>query len=92
LLKGHEGFVKGVAWGPLGKYLASQGDDAVVIWRCEDWQQVARITEGMHGTSMNFHCRCACGRVERRLCHWRRLAGQLRGKAGGLLVQRCARS
>ncbi len=58
MLKGHEGFVKGVAWDPLGKYLASQGDDAVVVWRCEDWQQVARITDAMHGTSMNFHCRC----------------------------------
>lgn len=57
VLRGHEGFVKGVAWDPLGKYLASQGDDAVIIWRCEDWQLVKRITSVMHrASSSNLRC------------------------------------
>ncbi len=39
---GHEGFVKGVAWDPVGKYLAAQVDGgemkATVVWRVRDWQ------------------------------------------------------
>jgi len=38
--------VKGVAWDPVGTYLASQSDDhSVIVWRCEDWTPVARLTE-----------------------------------------------
>jgi hypothetical protein len=38
--------VKGVAWDPIGTYLASQSDDrSVILWRCEDWTQVAKVTE-----------------------------------------------
>ncbi|RUS24136.1 TUP1-like enhancer of split-domain-containing protein [Jimgerdemannia flammicorona] len=34
----HQGFVKGVAWDPVGKFLASQSDDKTVkIWRTSDW-------------------------------------------------------
>lgn len=55
---GHEGMVKGVAWDPMGTYLASQGDDAVVVWRREDWSTTARISaplqEAVHN---NFHAR-----------------------------------
>ena len=29
-LEGHTSFVKGVAWDPIGKYLASQSDDKTV--------------------------------------------------------------
>lgn len=40
--RGHNGMVKGLAWDPVGKYLATQGDGgeekAVVIWRVRDWQ------------------------------------------------------
>ncbi len=43
---GHESFVKGVAWDPIGTYLASQSDDkSVVLWRCEDWAVAARIRD-----------------------------------------------
>jgi protein HIRA/HIR1 len=44
---GHEGFAKGVCWDPVGRYLASAGDDsALVVWRVGgDWQEEARITE-----------------------------------------------
>jgi len=43
---GHESFVKGVAWDPVGTYLASQGDDkSVHVWRCEDWSRVAVIRQ-----------------------------------------------
>ncbi|KAA0195052.1 Protein HIRA [Fasciolopsis buskii] len=43
-LRGHRGFVKGVAWDPIGRYLATQGDDvAVNVWRTSDWQIEANI-------------------------------------------------
>lgn len=46
VLRGHTGLVKGLAWDPVGKYLASQSDDrSVRVWRTCDWQQDARITE-----------------------------------------------
>ena len=45
-MAGHESFVKGVAWDPVGTYLASQGDDkSVHVWRVEDWTRVAVIRE-----------------------------------------------
>lgn len=37
-LDGHQGFVKGVCWDPVGEYLATQSDDKTVkIWRSTDW-------------------------------------------------------
>lgn len=37
--------MKGVAWDPVGTYLASQSDDhSVIVWRCEDWTMVERVT------------------------------------------------
>jgi protein HIRA/HIR1 len=46
ILKGHSGLVKGVAWDPVGKYVASQSDDKTLrIWRTADWQQDAVISE-----------------------------------------------
>ncbi|KAH8872670.1 Protein HIRA [Schistosoma japonicum] len=45
-LRGHTGFVKGVTWDPVGRYLASQGDDLTVkIWRTADWQEEASISK-----------------------------------------------
>ncbi|CAH8603514.1 unnamed protein product [Schistosoma rodhaini] len=45
-LTGHKGFVKGVTWDPVGRYLASQGDDLTVkIWRTADWQEEASISK-----------------------------------------------
>ncbi|VDP99150.1 unnamed protein product, partial [Trichobilharzia regenti] len=45
-LRGHQGFVKGVTWDPVGRYLASQGDDLTVkIWRTADWQEEASISK-----------------------------------------------
>ena len=32
-LEGHKSYVKGIAWDPIGKYLASQSDDRTVkVW------------------------------------------------------------
>lgn len=36
----HHGFVKGLAWDPVGQYLASQADDkSLRIWRVADWEE-----------------------------------------------------
>ena len=44
VLQGHRGMVKGIAWDPIGRYLASHGDDrAVVVWEQRDWSEAARI-------------------------------------------------
>ena len=42
----HQGFVKGLTWDPVGKYLASQSDDkSVLIWRITDWEVEVEVTE-----------------------------------------------
>ncbi|KAE8660358.1 hypothetical protein F3Y22_tig00116954pilonHSYRG00237 [Hibiscus syriacus] len=51
-LKGHSSLVKGVAWDPIGYFLASQSDDkTVVIWRTSDWS-LAHKTEGHWAKSL----------------------------------------
>jgi protein HIRA/HIR1 len=38
-LSGHSSWVKGLAWDPMGTFLASASDDrSVVVWRTSDWQ------------------------------------------------------
>ncbi|CAM9333134.1 unnamed protein product [Chrysoparadoxa australica] len=46
-LEGHSGWVKGVTWDPVGKYLASSSEDrCVVVWRVGgNWDAVAKISE-----------------------------------------------
>jgi protein HIRA/HIR1 len=44
-LEGNNGFIKGVAWDPTGKYLASQAEQSVTIWRVEHGTQETLITE-----------------------------------------------
>lgn len=36
-LRGHQNIVKGVAFDPIGKYLASQDDSCVKIWNLDTW-------------------------------------------------------
>lgn len=46
MLRGHRGLVKGVAWDPVGRYVASQADDrTLVVWRTSDWGQEVVITK-----------------------------------------------
>jgi protein HIRA/HIR1 len=59
-LTAHVGFVKGVAWDPMGTYLASQGDDGVRVWRTASggWAQVAHIEAPFSAASRtNFFLR-----------------------------------
>ena len=54
----HQGFAKGVAWDPLGSYLASQGDDGVRVWRTSNWAQEAHITKNLlNAPQQNYHLR-----------------------------------
>ena len=44
VLSGHISFVKGVAFDPLGRYLASAGgDNVVIIWDCDTWAPVVAL-------------------------------------------------
>ncbi|XP_020260326.1 protein HIRA isoform X2 [Asparagus officinalis] len=46
VLRGHTSLVKGVAWDPIGSFIASQSDDkSVIIWRTSDWS-LAHRTDG----------------------------------------------
>ena len=45
VLEGHKSYVKGVAWDPIGTYIASQSDDkSIIIWRCSDWSIIYVVT------------------------------------------------
>lgn len=45
VLRGHRGPVKGVAWDPVGRYLATQADDiGVRVWRTADWQPENKVS------------------------------------------------
>lgn len=68
-LSGHAGMVKGVAWDPLGKFLATQGDREFIIWRCEDWQPVASNKELLKDSrESSFHAMCAAAASRRLTC------------------------
>lgn len=55
-ITGHMGHVKGVAWDPLGRYLASQGDDGVRVWSRDGWQQVVHLAaEFKYASKQVFH-------------------------------------
>jgi protein HIRA/HIR1 len=46
-LEAHQGFVKGVSWDPVGKYLTSQADDrSVIFWNTFDWTVAKQVHEG----------------------------------------------
>jgi len=46
VLRGHSSHTKGVAWDPVGTYLASQSDDrTIIVWRCSDWTKVTQTGE-----------------------------------------------
>lgn len=44
VLRGHNAWVTGIAWDPIGKLIASQGDDGVVIvWSADDGSIVSKM-------------------------------------------------
>ncbi|XP_054811410.1 protein HIRA isoform X3 [Prosopis cineraria] len=52
VLRGHSSLVKGVAWDPIGSFIASQSDDkTVIIWRTSDWS-LAHRTDGHWAKSL----------------------------------------
>jgi protein HIRA/HIR1 len=56
----HNGMAKGVAWDPLGKYLASMGDDGLRLWDARTWRQVLHLEEPFRDSNkQNYHLRCA---------------------------------
>ena len=39
VLSGHQSFVKGVSFDPVGRFLASSGgDNVIIIWDCDTWE------------------------------------------------------
>ena len=55
-INAHEGFVKGVAWDPVGVFFASQSDDKTLkIWRTLDWSQEKCIDEPFRQTGANTY-------------------------------------
>lgn len=47
-ISGHHGWVKGVAWDPLGEFLASQCADGMLrVWRTSDWGLEKEIQPGI---------------------------------------------
>ncbi|XP_024637866.1 protein HIRA isoform X2 [Medicago truncatula] len=52
VLRGHSSLVKGVAWDPIGSFIASQSDDkTVIIWKTSDWS-LAHRTDGHWAKSL----------------------------------------
>ena len=53
ILRGHSGLVKGLAWDPVGKYIASQADDkSLRVWRTADWHCERVIREPFGDVSL----------------------------------------
>ena len=53
MLSAHASFVKGVAWDPIGSFLASQSDDkSVIVWRTGSWTQEMRDDQHFAKTVM----------------------------------------
>lgn len=45
-LTGHRSYVKGVAWDPIGTYLASQGDDkSAIVWSTSTWEEQEKLMD-----------------------------------------------
>lgn len=40
----NKGFIKGIAWDPIGKYIATHSSQAVRLWRIENWTEEHEIT------------------------------------------------
>lgn len=60
-LKGHEEHVKGISFGPTGRYLVSQGGDGIaIIWRYDhekdDFTQAQVISEPLNKRTSNMSC------------------------------------
>ena len=52
VLRGHESYVKGVAFDPMGKYMVSCGSDNLLcVWDADSWELVVRLDGPMKGST-----------------------------------------
>jgi small GTP-binding protein len=56
-LEGHTKGVKAVTFHSGGQFLVTRGLDAIRLWRCSDWQQIASIDEpiNVNFVAISFH-------------------------------------
>lgn len=45
ILREDVGTVKGVTWDPIGKYLATQSDEQLRVWRTADWKTQYHVSD-----------------------------------------------
>ena len=67
-LHGHGSFVKGVAWDPIGSYIATFGEDYCVrLWATRSWALVATVEKSLERLSLQtLFCRCRTHPLKRR--------------------------
>jgi protein HIRA/HIR1 len=55
-LRAHKSFVKGVAWDPIGAYLASEGDDkAAVVYTTSSWEETDKLMDSLRVMDSTTH-------------------------------------
>ena len=67
ILRGHDNYVKGVAFDPLGKFLVSSSSDNILnVWDTDTWEVTEKLTEPMRNSLDRACSLSTCELVARR--------------------------